>query len=201
MRFYGLVLAALLLASLPVRAQQAPAAPPAAPAPAEDKALDGHLQKWETAMKDVTTLAADLTRIDKSRTFDSVQKLVGGAWYMKDGTGATALNLAILQLSPEGKKEFQERYVCTGTFIYDYKPAQKEIRFYEIPKPKPGQVAEDNLLSLLFGMKADEAKRRYNLKLSKEDQHYIYVDIAPRFAADRSDFQKAQLVLSKSNYM
>jgi TIGR03009 family protein len=201
MRLYGLVLTALLLAARLAGAQQTPAAPPASPPPADDKVLDGHLQKWEEKMKDVNALAAQLVRIDKNHTFEQTTKLVGEAWYMKSGTGPSALNLAILELRPEGKKEFQERYVCTGTFIYDYKPDQKEIRFYEVPKPKPGQVADDNLLSLLFGMKADEAKRRYSLKLAKEDQYYIYVDIAPRSAADRSDFQRARLVLNKTSFM
>ncbi len=197
---YGLVLAALLLASLPASAQQAPATPPAAP-PADDKALDGHLQNWERAMKDVTALAAQLIRIDKDRTFEQTVKLVGEAYYMKDGTGPTALNLAQLEMRLDGKKEIKEKFICTGTYLYQYLPEQKEIRVYELPKPKPGQVAEDNLLSLLFGMKAAEAKGRYNLKLAKEDQYYIYVDIAPRSPADRADFQRARLVLNKTNYL
>jgi TIGR03009 family protein len=200
MRTFGLVLAALLVTTLSARAQQAPAAPPAAP-PAEDKALDGHLQKWEAAMKDITALGAQLNRIDKDRTFDTVTKLSGAAYYMKAGSGPTALNLALLEMSLDGKKEMKEKFICTGTYLYQYMPEQKEIRVYELPKPKPGQVAEDNLLSLLFGMKADDAKQRYNLKLAKEDQHYIYVDIAPRHAADKADFQRARLVLNKTNYL
>ncbi|HWG41962.1 MAG TPA: TIGR03009 domain-containing protein [Gemmataceae bacterium] len=204
MRSYGLVLAALLQASLTVsaqQAQQAPATPPAAPA--DDKALDGYLQKWEGAMKDVTSLGAQLVRIDKDRTFNTVQKLAGEAWYMKAGSGATALNLALLEMRLEGrdKKEIKEKFICTGTYIYQFLPDQKEIRYYEMPKPKQGQVAEDNLLSLLFGMKAEDAKRRYSLKMAKEDQYYIYVDIAPRSSADKSDFQRARLVLNKTNFL
>ncbi len=202
MRPFGLALAALMLASLPARAQQAqaPAAPPAAP-PAEDKALDTHLQNWERAMKDVTTLAAQLTRTDKDRTFETLTKLAGEAYYMKVGSGPTALNLALLEMRLDGKKDIKEKFICTGAYLYQFMPDQKEIRVYELPKPKPGQVAEDNLLSLLFGMKAEDAKRRYNLKLSKEDQFYIYVDISPRFAADRADFQRARLVLNKTNFL
>jgi TIGR03009 family protein len=201
MRPFGLVLAALLLASLPARAQQKPAVPPAAP-PADDKALDDHLRKWETAMKDITSLGAQLARTDKDVTWDKVETLSGTAYYMKSGTGASALNLALLEMhATQGKKELREKFICTGTFIYQFLPDRKEIRYYELPKPKAGQVAEDNLLSLLFGMKADEAKNRYNLKMAKEDQHYIYVDIAPRNAADKSDFQRARLVLNKTNYL
>jgi TIGR03009 family protein len=201
MRPFGFALAALLLAGLSAGAQQPPAAPPAAPA-ADGKVLDEHLKKWEAAMKDVTSLGAELVRTDKDRTFDQVNTLSGVAYYMKAGTGPSALNLALLELrSTDSKKELREKFICTGTYIYQFLPDRKEIRYYEMPKPKPGQVAEDNLLSLLFGMKADEAKGRYNLKLAKEDQYYIYVDIAPRSTADKSDFQRARLVLNKTNYL
>ena len=52
-----------------------------------------------------------------------------------------------------------------------------------------------------FGMKAEEAQRRYALTLAKEDTYYVYVDITPRFAADRAEFQRARLVLNKDNYL
>jgi TIGR03009 family protein len=208
MRLYGLVLTALILASLPARSQQQPPArPPAAPPPT-DKKLDEALQNWEKAMKDVKSLAASIVRIDKDRTFDKTTKLVGGAWYLKAGTGASALNLARLEMRLENKKytggkdeQFEEKFICTGTYLYQFLPSQKEVKVYELPKPKPGQVAEDNFLSFLFGMKAEEAKRRYNLKLAKEDKNYVYVDISPRFAADRADFQRARLVLNRNTFL
>lgn len=204
MRSYGLVLAALMLANYSASAQQTqqtPATPPAA-APAAGATLDEHLAKWEAAMKSVDTLGAKLTRIDKDPTFDSVQRLTGTAHYMKAGSGPSAQNLALLELTLEGQKEPKEKFVCTGTYIYQFLPEQKEIRYYELPKPKPGQAAEDNnLLSLLFGMKADDAKKRYELKLDHEDKYYIYVDITPRSPADKADFQRARLVLNKSTYL
>jgi TIGR03009 family protein len=62
-------------------------------------------------------------------------------------------------------------------------------------------VADNNFLSFLFGMKAEEAKRRYELSLAKEDQHWIYIDILPRDPADKADFQKARLVLSATTFL
>ena len=201
MRCYGLILDTLVLASMPASGQQAPQAPATQPA-ADDKVLDGHLAKWEAATKKVETLGAQLTRIDKDPVYDHVQKLTGLAYYMKAGNGPTAQNLALLQMTADGQKEPKEKYICTGTYIYQFWPDQKEIRYYQLPKPEPGKTAEENnLLSLLFGMKADDIKRRYELKLDKEDANYIYVYIAPRSAADKADFQRARLVLSKSNYM
>jgi TIGR03009 family protein len=202
MRCYALVLAALVLANHPASAQQAQQIPAKPPAAGDNKALDEHLSKWEAATKKVETIGAQLTRIDKDPVFEHVQKFTGVAYYMKAGNGPTAQNLALLEMKVEGQKEPKEKFICTGTYIYQFLPEQKEIRYYQLPKPEPGQAAEENnLLSLLFGMKADDVKRRYELKLSKEDTYYIYVDIAPRSAADRSDFQRAQLVLNKSNYL
>lgn len=201
MRCYGLVLAALVVASLSASAQQAqqtPAVPPAA----GDKALDEHLTKWEAAMKKVETLGARMTRIDKDPVFDHVQKLDGVAYYMKAGNGPAAQNLALLEMTLAGQKAPKEKFICTGTYIYQFLPEQKEIRYYKLPEPKPGQVAEENnFLSLLFGMKAEEVKRRYELKMAGEDANYIYVFIAPRSDTDRADFQRARLVLNKSNYI
>lgn len=200
--FFAALSVALFAAHSSAQQQQQgtpPAAPPAATPP--NPALDRHLVRWEQEMQKVQTLAALLNLSEKDKTFDTVQKFSGYAQYMKTGTGATGTNLAMLELRPEGKNDISHKFVCTGTFLYQFLPAQKEVRAYELPKPKPGQVAEDNFLSFLFGMKAEEAKRRYDLRLAKEDQWYIYVDILPRFPRDRADFQRARIVLNRDSFL
>jgi TIGR03009 family protein len=198
MRLYGYALAAALLTALSAGAQQT--APPPPP-PAAAAKLDEYLRRWEQEMSKVETLGVELNRIDKDKTFERTNKFTGRAYYMKNGKGPTAQNLAMLEMRPAGKTEVAEKVICTGTFMYVYAPAQKEIRVYEMDKPKPGQVADDNALSFLLGMKAAEAKRRYDLKLAKEDQFYIYVDVAPRTPADKAEFQRARLVLNKDSFL
>jgi TIGR03009 family protein len=189
--------AVLLLAGAAVaQAPPAPKAPPAAP----DK-LDGYLLRWEQEMRKVSTFHAQMTRLDKDKAFNTTTKLTGYAQYLKAGTGPTTLNLFLYEMKKEGKADFAEKFVSSGTFLYQFLPAQKEIRAYPLPKPKAGQPADDNFISVLIGMKAQEARRRYILSLAKEDQWYVYVDIVPRFPADRAQFQRARLVLSKSNYL
>jgi hypothetical protein len=61
-----------------------------------------------------------------------------------------------------------------------------------------GGGAEDNFLSFLVGMKAAEAKRRYNIRLAGEDKWYFYLEVTPRFAADRADFTLAQIALRQA---
>jgi TIGR03009 family protein len=198
MRLAGLVLAVFVLAGPATRAQAPPAAPAPAPAPG---ALDNYLLRWEQEMLKVQTLSAEIVQVRKDKAFNTQTKLAGWAAYMKDGTGPTALNLAAMELSPVGKKEFQEKYVCTGSFIYQFVPAQKEVKVYELPRPRPGQVADEGFLAFMFGMRAQEARRRYELKLAREDRFYVYVDVTPRQANDKADFQRARLVLSKDTFL
>jgi hypothetical protein len=160
MRVSVFVLAGLLATAAMARAQTPPAgkAPPAATTPpATAGKLDAYLLRWEQEMKKVNTLAAVIARIDKDKSFGTQTKFTGTAQYMKSGTGATALNMAALELKQEGKAEVSDKVICTGTYLYRFMPAQKEIHAYEMPKPKPGQVADDGFLGLLFGMRAEEA--------------------------------------------
>src|SRR5205807_9655797 len=175
-----------------------PAQPPQQPpAPALDprEPLDSLLMRWEAEMKKVVTISAQCTRTSDDKAFQVSTVHVGTAKFMKP-------NLALLELQQKDNPARFERYLVTGTFLYQYVPSNKEILAYEMPAPKPGQVADDNCPSLLFGMKAEEAKRRYVLQLDRpEDPYYYYVNILPRFETDKADFQRAQLVLTKDNFM
>src|SRR5262249_50785153 len=43
--------------------------------------------------------------------------------------------------------------------------------------------------------------QRYELRLAKEDKYWVYVDIQPRSARDRADFQRARIVLSRETFL
>jgi TIGR03009 family protein len=189
MRYSWLTLAGLLLAASPSLAQQ--------PTPAADptqKRLDFLLGRWEQEMSNVKTLAAQCSRVTVDQTFQTTDIFEGTARYMKP-------NLAMLEMQKKGQAQVIEKYICTGTFLYEFVPQNKVIRVHEMPAPKQGQVADDSFLSFLFGMKAEEARRRYDLKLVKEDQYYVYIEILPRFPADKADFQKARLVLNNQSFL
>ena len=96
-------------------------------------------------MKNVETLSAQLSRVEENKTFQTVDVFVGTARYMKP-------NLASLEMQKKDKPDQFEKFVCSGQMLYQYVPAQKEIRAHQLPAPKPGQVSEDNFLSFLFGM-------------------------------------------------
>lgn len=179
----------------PAQTPPATTAQPITPAPAPNAArLDQLLQRWEQEMKNIQTLTAELNRTMLDKTYQGTEVYTGSAKYMKP-------NFALLEMQKKSNPQVYEKYMCSGTFLYEWVPGSKVIRAHELPPPKAGQVGDDNFLSFLFGMKAEEAKRRYDLKLVKEDEWYVYIEVLPRFPADKADFQKSRLVLNKSSFL
>src|SRR5262249_45377629 len=152
-----------------------PASPPAPPPqPPQPSPLDNHLLRWEQEMQKGQTLQAQLTRTEKDTAVNKTQKFVGFAQYMKETNGQATLNLATLEMRPESKpNEIAEKFICTGTHLFQFLPAQMEVKQFEMPKPREGQVAQDNVMAFMFGMRAVDARKRYEMKLAKEDQYYI----------------------------
>lgn len=209
MRYCCLTLAGALLASAPLLAQQGQSPPAAVPqqqqpaaAPVLDPAhneLDAMLLRWEKEMTAVQALAAQCIRTETDKVLQlsgkpEIKVFEGTAQYMKP-------NLAMLSMQKKDNPQVFEKYLCTGTFLYEYRPNAKLIVVHEMPPPKPGQVADDNFLSFMFGMKAVEAKRRYEMKLVGKDQNYVYLEIVPRFQEDKAEFQLARLVLSTQTFL
>ena len=199
MRQRGLALTVLLLTAATVAAQTA-ATPPAPPAQSA-ATLDGYLDRWQKTMEQVQALSAQIKRTEKDQTTDVEKHFTGFTKYLRVGAAGTTQNLALLQMTPDNKKEFSERFVCSGALLYEFRQSEKVVMAHELPKPRAGQVSDDNFLSFLFGMKKEEAQKRYDLKLTKTDQYYLYVDIQPRFAADKVDFKRARIVLNKETLL
>jgi TIGR03009 family protein len=145
-------------------------------------------------MQSVQTLSVDMVRTTKDKVFQTDEIFTGKAKYMRP-------NFAVLEMGKKGNGQVYEKYLCTGTFLYQWVPGSKVVNMYELPTPRPGQPAQNDFLSFFFGMKADEAKQRYDLKLVKEDQYYIYIEVLPKLAADKADFAKARLVLNQNTFL
>lgn len=175
-------------------AQQSPAQAPTLD-PANNK-LDAILLEWEKAMGGLNTLYTQVKRTAVDKVFLTNETFEGEARYIKPNKA----RLWLVNKDPKKQTEF-EKLVCNGQNAYKWEPTKKEIHLYQMPQAKPGQVSDDNFVSMLFGMKATEAKRRYNLTLlppPPNDQHYHYIEVQPREAADKAEFTRARLVLVKA---
>lgn len=200
MRYFWLTLAGVLAAGSAVRAQ-VPQTPPSAPIPPSATTLDpAHnrldylLVRWQNEMSRVRSLSAQVARTTKDKTFGDVVTMEGSARYLKP-------DMASLRLDNPRRPGTFEQYVWSGNYLYEYRPTDKLVRVHPLPPRPQGQVADDSFLSFIFGMKAEDIKRRYDMRLDKEDPAWIYIQIYPRMAADKADFRRAQLVLNAKTMM
>jgi TIGR03009 family protein len=173
--------------------QQPPAQPPAA-APGDAK-LAEVLTNWERVMNGMHSLVAQVTRTTVEKTFQTVKVFEGQAKFLKP-------TYASLELRNKSRPEDFEKFVINGQEVYTWAPQSKAIQINRLPK---GQTPDDNVLALVFGMKALDAKKRYQLTLAPAppptDKYYYYVEILPRTPADKADFTRARLVLTVGNYL
>jgi TIGR03009 family protein len=169
---------------------QQQSANPGNPPPVSGR-LDTILMSWEQAMSSIKSASAQCTHTVVDKVLKDKQVFEGTAQFMKP-------NLAVLDLSMKGRPQDVEHVICTGTFVYHFVPSLQVIRVYEM---KTGQSNQDNFLPFLQGMKAQDAKARYDLTLIKEDKLYTYIRILPRLPVDKADFQEARLVLWSQNYL
>ncbi len=201
MRQYRFSLLALLFVGGTVFAQ-GKAAPPAPPPVGTPEQLNDVLGKWEKAMAAVETFAAEIKRTDVKNTWKRTELSTGVAQYMKVTAGNRVSNLAILHLDNKSRPGHWVRYLFTGELFYEYSPAEKELRVSTPPAPKSGQVGDESILTFLFGMKAEEAKKRYLLTLqSPDDPDWVILLVKPRFDQDKIDFQQARLLLSRKTFL
>jgi TIGR03009 family protein len=153
--------------------------------------LDAVLLSWERRMQPIQSASAQCTHTVVNKVLKDMEVFEGTAQFMKP-------NLAIIDLKMKDRPQDVEHIVCTGTFVYQFVPAGQVIKIYEL---KTGQSNQDSFLPFLQGMKAQDAKARYDLNLVKEDKWWIYLDIVPRLPEDKGDFARARLVLSSQTFL
>jgi TIGR03009 family protein len=164
------------------QAQPANLLPPFDP---KNNRLDALLQQWEQRMSGVDSIICQCSREEKSKTSGFKKLYEGEARYLKP-------NFVALRMIQKGNPQIYDLYISTGTYLYEYRPQTKALRIHTLEKQANFQ---NNFLTFLFGMSATDAKKKFDLNLSKEDDNWIYIDILPRFDEDKREFSRAQMVL------
>jgi TIGR03009 family protein len=166
--------------------------PPPEPPPSD--MLDRVLREWERASAGVETLEAHCTRTEDNKTFQTKDVFEGTFRYLKPKFG-------MLEMHKKGKPDEFEKFIWTDKVLWVYVPAQKTVVSYPLPPSLPLKGQTDHLQTFLFGMNLEEARRRYEIKLTKEDEWYCYLDIEPRMPADEANFSRARVVLNKTTFL
>lgn len=195
MRPVGLKLAAFVAAvaaltstSPPLEAQPPGSPPPAVP-PAGDPRLDAHLTAWHQRMAGLNNFHAkfQLTRTDA--VFKKERKYDGSVLVMKP-------SYARIRLDNKDKRpgvDDYEAFICDGKAVYFYSGLEKTITEY--PFDANGGAGGGLMLDLVRGMTADQAKKRFQITLFKEDPNYVYLDIKPLLGADQQEFLQVRFAM------
>jgi TIGR03009 family protein len=196
MRSLWLGLPALLLLPTLTAAQQ--------PGPSSEQMLNAVLQNWEQAMTRLDSFAVSCRRTTTDKTFGGVDVFEGSAKFLKTPGGQPSR--ALLEMGSKKDPGKYEKFLYTGLYLYEWVPATKVLRIHDVPQPKNGQPGiEDNIVALLFGMKADDAKKRYQMTwvpdTKDNNKFYHYLQILPRSQADKADFTEARLVLTAKDFL
>jgi TIGR03009 family protein len=171
---------------LPPAQPMFPVAAPAAPT------LDDHLLSWEKTMAGIKNLRVEITRTATDTVFKKEKKFTGPLLLMKP-------NYAILRLEFAGDptKQDYEAYLCDGKSLYRYEGLAKTVTEFKMTNTaaNPNAGTDNFMLDFLSGMKAKDAKDRYDLTLVKEDANYVYLNIMPKLGRDKQDFKMMSMAL------
>jgi TIGR03009 family protein len=202
MRPVGMTLAGLMLVALAAQAQPPagvpgvppnpggpaaqpfPNAPPSA-APA-DPVLDQHLLGWEKAIQGVSNFYSEFELKVTDGAFKRDRMFKGSVLCMKP-------DFARMRRENTTNPADYEAYICDGRSVFEYQGLQKTITEFKLA---PGGGSADNLmLDFLRGMKAADAKRRFQIAIFKPDPNYVYLDIKPLLARDQQMFEQIRFAL------
>ncbi|MBI1832259.1 MAG: TIGR03009 domain-containing protein, partial [Planctomycetes bacterium] len=189
MRVVAYSLLGVLVASVAVSAQQ----------PGGEN-LDTVLAGWEKAMTDLRSFVAEVERTTIDKSLGAKDDFKGYAMFVKPAPKDVGAK-ARLELAKVADAKVFEKYICNGAYLYEYAPATSTVRIHDMPRNKK-DGHQESFLSFLFGMGAEQAKTRYDMKHvvpNPPDKFYHYILIRPRTEQDKQDFAEARLSLYRSS--
>jgi TIGR03009 family protein len=94
-----------------------------------------------------------------------------------------------------------ERWICNGKEIIKIDEYEKTYVKLPIPPEDQGQNIMDSPLPFLFGMKAEQAKLRYNIKLLKQNEKQIKLEVTPLRRSDAENWDRAIIVIDAKRFV
>ena len=177
--------------------QRRPPAPPFVLTPPEQAQLDWVLRTWEQRCDKIKMFECDFTRFDYDAVFG-------------DGSKPKYTDQGSLKYAAPDKGLFRvekprdEKWICNGKAVYEYRYQLKELIEHRLPPELQGKDISNGPLPFLFGAKAEQLKQRYFLRLitpQEAAQEQIWLEAYPRFQGQAADFSKAELILTTKDFL
>ena len=189
----------VLLAAVPAATAQIPlppgtARPPistgvvpvAAPNPA---ALEAHLKAWEAKSVSLVNMYTECEMVRKNLVLKKEKTYAGSIVCMKP-------SLARMKIENKAEKADYQAYICDGASVYEYSGRDKTVTQHKIPPGGKNNVGDNLLIEFMSGkMTADDVKSRFDIKLVREEEFYVHLQIGPKQERDKQEFESMLLVL------
>jgi TIGR03009 family protein len=153
-------------------------------------AADRWLGGWEAQASKLSTLTVHYTRYETDKNAPERKTFSGTALLGKP-------NLAVLEERREGEAVAHRKYVCTGKALYQYVPERKVIEVRRSPDAVAWLGGADPFPLFLLNVQPMQLRRRCTVRLVKEDQYYVYLDLLPRSRAGKDGLCRGRLVLAR----
>jgi TIGR03009 family protein len=179
-----------------------------------DPKLDALLKEWERKTAGIKTLHGEHFRREYNDVFQ-VQKQSEGEFYFEspdkgriDIRGIPPKsNQVANKKNPQNGQPFKleagldQTWICNGKEIVVVDPPQKQFERMPIPPEMQGNNIIRSPLPFLFGMKAEDAKRRFQMTIVDEKPEYWLLDVVPRSKVDGQNYSQARVFLDKETYV
>jgi TIGR03009 family protein len=130
-------------------------------------------------------------KVQKAPFPPKVTSYSGTMMCLKPNMASMRLDLKPAAGQKAGDYDF-ETYICNGKAVFQYDGPSKTVTIYPITKG----VGENLLLEMMSGqLRANDVLRRFDTKLLKQDQHYVYIELLPKLPRDTMEFTSMTLVL------
>jgi len=175
------------------------------------------LKDWELNTANHNRLTAEIEKYVYDNTFFTEQRGLGEIKYEMPGNALLKLTPQKIkgQVSrlkdPSGKPYKLEgimpaRWVSTGKEIIQIDDKEKTYNVMLIPPDMQGERLNEGPIPFLFGMKAEEAQRRYHffeLKRKKNPNHpnSFSFRAVPQRRVDLQEYKYADVILDVENYV
>jgi TIGR03009 family protein len=185
----------------PAPGQVAPAQGPMnARIPTVNPATEKLLAEWEQKSSQLKTLTVAFNRVDRMKGWDE-ETYRGNAFLQSPNLAC--LHFQKVKIGPNKAVTLvdHERIVATGQEVRQYDYATKAIFVFPLDRNQRKRALQEGPLPFLFNMKAAEAKQRYFMEISKQNQNYYLIDVVPLLDQDRDVFSRAYLQLNKATFL
>lgn len=171
------------------------------------------LQDWEVESSKVKRLTGSFKRFVYDDTFQTDKRAIGSFAYEAPDkgnyvlTGAEPKKDEVSRQTNKDKQPYKivvdapERWVCTGTEVIKIDEKQRTYEKVTIPEEERGQNIIDGPLPFLFGMKANQAVRRYQITLYKQTETEVWLDVEPRLSKDAVNWKKSRVIIDATTFL